>query len=95
MWKIWRYSKGFKRKIDKLNNKYIYSFEKFEKDVVDFLQNEINTKFRKHKLSWFKEDVFSITLWYDLRALYFFINENKNWDIEYLFFDIWDHDDVY
>lgn len=95
MGKIWRYNKSFKRKIDKLEIKNIYSYDDFERDVVEFLKNELNPKFRRHKLSWFKDDIFSISLWYDLRALYFFVNETKSWDIEYLFFDIWDHNDVY
>lgn len=86
---------NFLKKIDKLEKKNIYSLIAFKSDITLFLSNELNPKFRKHKLSWFKEDVFSISLWYDLRALYFFIKESKNWDIEYLFFDIWDHDDVY
>ncbi len=86
---------SFLKKIEKLQKKNIYSLETFKTDVKLFLQNELNSKFRKHKLSWYKDDVFSITLWYDLRALYFLVKQKENWDIEYLFFDIWDHDDVY
>lgn len=95
MSKIWRYDKIFKKKIDKLEKKNIYSYKKFSDDIVSFLENETNPKFRKHKLSWFKEDIFSISLWYDLRALYFFVRKNIDWNIEYLFFDIWDHSEVY
>ena len=86
---------SFLKKLNKLEKKNIYSLITFKKDIEVFLKNELNTKFRKHKLNWFKENIFSISLWYDLRALYFFIKEEENWDIEYLFFDIWDHDDVY
>lgn len=88
-------TKSFDKKILKLEKKNIYSFQKFDNNIDLFLENELNPKFRKHKLSGYKEDIFSITLWYDLRALYFFIKETQNWDIEYLFFDIGDHDEVY
>lgn len=88
-------TKSFEKKIYKLEKKNIYSFSQFDENIDLFLENELNPKFRKHKLSWFKEDIFSITLWYDLRALYFFVNKKENWDIEYLFFDIWNHNEVY
>ena len=88
-------TKSFLKKLEKLEQKNIYSKDEFKEHIELFLKNETNPKFRKHKLSWYKKDVFSITLWYDLRALYFFIREYKDWDIEYLFFDIWDHDEVY
>lgn len=88
-------TKSFDKKVSKLFNKDIYSFSKFDKDIELFLENELNPKFRKHKLNWFKENIFSITLWYDLRALYFFINKKSEWEIEYLFFDIWTHDEIY
>jgi len=86
---------SFLKKIDKLEKKNIYSLLSFKKDVELFLQNELNPKFRKHKLNGFKEDVYSISLWYDLRALYFFIRQKEKEEIKYLFFDIWDHDEIY
>lgn len=94
MSKIWKYNRSFKKSIKKLEKQNKYTFHLFKKDVETFLKDELNSKFRKHKLSGF-DNVFSITLWYDLRALYFFIRKKDNGDIEYLFFDIWDHDDVY
>lgn len=65
---------SFNKKIHKLERKKSYSFDKFDKDIDFFLENESNTKFRKYKLSWTK-DIFSISLWYDLRALYFFVRK--------------------
>lgn len=53
---------SFLKKIDKLEKKNIYSLLSFKKDVELFLQNELNPKFRKHKLNGFKEDVYSISL---------------------------------
>lgn len=84
----------FNKKIIKLEKKYIYSFEKFDRDIDLFLSNELNSKFRKHKLSWFK-DVFSISLAYDLRALYFYVKKWEEGNIEYVFFDIGNHNEVY
>lgn len=86
---------SFLRKLDKLEKKNIYSLLAFKKDVELFLENELNPKFKKHKLNWFKENVYSISLWYDLRALYFFIRQKENLELEYLFFDIWNHDEIY
>ncbi len=88
-------TKTFLTKLDKLEKKKIYSLSSFKNDIKIFLQNELSPKFRKHKLNWYSKDVYSITLWYNLRALYFFINKKENWEIEYLFFDIWDHNKVY
>lgn len=87
-------TESFNKKIQKLERKNSYSFDKFDKDIDFFLENENNTKFRKNKLSW-KKDIFSISLWYDLRALYFFVRKKEDWLIEYVFFDIWNHDEVY
>ena len=86
---------SFLKKLDKLEKKNIYSLSNFKKDIELFLQNELNTKFRKHKLNWYNQDVYSISLLYNLRALYFFINKKENSEIEYLFFDIWDHNEIY
>ena len=87
-------TESFNKKITKLEWKNIYSFEKFDRDINFFIENENNSKWRKHKLSWLK-DTFSISLGYDLRALYFYIKNKKDWIIEYVFFDIWDRDEVY
>lgn len=88
-------TKSFLKKLEKLEKKQIYSLDQFNIDLKLFLWDELNPKFRKHKLSWYSKDIFSISLWYDLRAVYFFINKKQDWDIEYLFFDIWTHDEVY
>jgi mRNA-degrading endonuclease YafQ of YafQ-DinJ toxin-antitoxin module len=51
MAKIWKYDNAFKRKIQKLESKNKYSFDNFKFDVTLFLKNELNPKFRKHKLN--------------------------------------------
>jgi len=80
----------FKRKLKKLkNNKNIIS------KILLFCENPSNQKFKKHKLNWFKEDIYSIKLWYDLSALYFTKKEDKHGNISYVFFDIWTHNEVY
>ncbi len=92
--KIWRKTTKLQRSLDKLEKKWIYSHVDFEKDIVSFLEDECNNRFRKHSIDvkWWK--VWSITLWYDLRTLYFL--EKKVLDVvEYIFFDIWTHDDIY
>jgi mRNA-degrading endonuclease YafQ of YafQ-DinJ toxin-antitoxin module len=86
---------SFLKKLEKLEKKNVYSIEEFKKDIDLFLKDELNPKFRKHKLNWFDKDVFSVSLWYDLRALYFFVKEDKKGNLEYLFFDIANHDEVY
>ena len=76
--KIWRKTTWFERKLHKLEKKWLYSIQQFEIDVVEFLLDEKNTKFRKHDIVLSaNKKVFSITLWYDLRALYFFCENRK------------------
>lgn len=87
---------GFNTKLSKLKKKNLYSEDEFKKDFELFLTDEKNKKFRKHKITRWKQDtVFSITLKPDLRALYFFIRKKDDSTIEYVFFDIGSHDDVY
>jgi len=88
-------TKSFLKKLEKLEKKNIYSLSSFKSDIKLFFDDELNPKFRRHKIGWYKKDVFSITLWYDLRALYFFYKQKISWEIEYLFFDIWTHDEIY
>lgn len=96
MKKIIKTSTSFDRKIEKLIKKNIYSLESFKSDLKDFFKDESSRKFRKHKITrWKNEIIFSISLWYDLRTLYFFEKKKNDWVIEYVFFDIWSHDEIY
>jgi len=95
MVKIVKTSNFFNKKISKLEKKNIYSFEVFEKDLRDFFKDEKNKKFRKHKIERWKDVIFSISLWSDLRTLYFFEKKKDEWVVEYWFFDIWNHNEVY
>jgi len=81
----WRFRKGEK-----------YSSSQFDIDVKEFLLDEKNKRFGKHPITvWKGKKVFAIILWYDLRTLYFFVRIKEDEVIEYVFFDIWDHDAVY
>jgi len=95
MEKIVKTSNFFNKKILKLEKKNIYSLKFFESDLKEFFKDEKNKKFRKHKIKRWKDVIFSITLWPDLRTLYFFEKKKSEWVIEYWFFDIWNHDEVY
>lgn len=96
MKKIVKISSSFNKKIEELEKKQIYSLEFFKEDLKDFFKDEKNKKFRKHKIQrWKNETIFSISLRYDLRTLYFFEKKKDKEIIEYIFFDIWNHNDVY
>jgi mRNA-degrading endonuclease YafQ of YafQ-DinJ toxin-antitoxin module len=92
--KIWRKTSRIERILTDLEKEWKYSKEQFSADVNDFLNNENDKRYGKHGIviKWGK--VWSIILWYDLRTLYFLVEEHK-WIIEYVFFDIGNHDDVY
>jgi mRNA-degrading endonuclease YafQ of YafQ-DinJ toxin-antitoxin module len=42
---------SFLKKLEKLEKKNVYSIEEFKKDIDLFLKDELNPKFRKHKLN--------------------------------------------
>jgi mRNA-degrading endonuclease YafQ of YafQ-DinJ toxin-antitoxin module len=44
-------TKSFLTKLNKLEKKNIYSLFSFKNDIKIFLKNELNLKFRKHKLN--------------------------------------------
>jgi len=94
--KIWKKTSWFERKLKDLEKEKKYSSLQFEMDVKEFLLDEKKSKFRKHSIRISKtKKVFAIILWYDLRALYFFVRIKEDGIIEYVFFDIWGHDAVY
>lgn len=93
--KIITTTQWFDRQIKKLSKKWLYTEEEFIKDIKLYVQNENEKTRRKHKINlWWNKIIWSISLDDDLRTFYFHIHETSI-QVEYVFFKIGNHDDVY
>jgi addiction module RelE/StbE family toxin len=63
---------------------------RFKQKLALFQQNPFETSLRTHKLSGRLNDLWSFSVEYDLRIVFYFADENK-----VVFIDIGTHDEVY
>ena len=96
MQKIIKITSKFEKAIARLDKKWIYNESIFIENILEFFANEENPKFRKHKININNTDTIrSISIGYDLRTLYYRVIKLPNDNVEYIFFDIWNHNDIY
>ena len=96
MKKTVRVTTSFQKILKKLTKQWIYTESKFITAIRLYLEDETNPSFRKHKIKTSQSDeVRSISLWYDLRTLYYKEIIVSNEEVAYIFFDIGTHDDIY
>lgn len=80
------FKKAFKKKIK--GNKEVES--KFWKEVEIFIKNPFDKRLKTHELSGKLKDLWSLSIEYDLRVIFYFVDNDKA-----VFVDIGKHDEVY
>jgi len=80
------FKRAFKKKIQ--GNKELK--EKFWQKVEIFMKDPFDRALRTHKLSGKLQDLWSFSIGYDLRVIFYFAEKNK-----VVFVDIGTHDEVY
>ena len=80
------FKRAFKKKVKGKQNIESKYWEK----VDIFIKNPFDTQLRTHKLSGKLEGMWSFTVEYDLRVVFYFLEEDKA-----VFVDIGKHDEVY
>lgn len=79
------FNRAFKKKI---NNKVLQ--EKFWNKLEFFIKDPFNKTLRTHKLSGKLQNLWSFTVEYDHRVIFYFVNDKK-----VVFIDIGTHNEVY
>ncbi len=64
--------------------------EKFWQKVEYFIQNPFDTQLKTHKLTGKLKDLWSFSIEYDMRVVFYFVDE-----FNVVFVDIGSHDEVY
>lgn len=84
------YSSSFKRAFKKRVKGRIESENKFWSCIGIFIRNPFDKRLKTHKLSGKLKDLWSFTVEYDLRVIFFFTKDRN-----VVFIDIGNHDEVY
>ena len=80
------FKKAFKKKIK--GDKEVKAM--FWKEVEIFIKNPFDKRLKTHKLSGKLKDLWSFSIEYDLRVIFYFVGNDK-----VIFVDIGKHDEVY
>jgi len=84
------FSPAFERNFRKRFKGKVAAQEKFWQRVELFIENPFDARLRTHKLSGNLKDLWSFSVEYDIRVVFYFITEKK-----VVFVDIGTHDEVY
>jgi addiction module RelE/StbE family toxin len=84
------FSTSFKRSLKKKIKGQKYLEEKFWQKVDLFISDPFDKSLKTHKLSGNLKDLWSFSIEFDIRIIFFFTNDNKA-----VFVDIGKHDEVY
>jgi len=84
------FSPSFKRAFRKKIRGQPYLQTKFWQKVEIFKENPFDGRLRTHQLSGKLQELWSFSLEYDVRIIFYFAHENKA-----IFIDIGTHDEVY
>ncbi len=84
------FSSAFRRAFKKKIKGHIELEAKFWQKVDIFIKDPFDRTLRTHKLSGKLQDLWSFSIGYDLRVVFYFAEENK-----VVFVDIGNHDEVY
>jgi len=86
------FSSSFKKTFKKIMQKKPYLEAKFWKKVEIFKNDPFNDTIKTHKLSGKLKDLWSFSIDYDNRVIFYFADDSKN---KVVFVDIGSHDVVY
>jgi addiction module RelE/StbE family toxin len=84
------FSPAFERSFYKRFKGNIKLQEKFWKKVEYFIQDPYEAQLRTHKLTGQLKDLWSFSIDFDVRVIFYFVDENR-----VIFVDIGSHDEVY
>ncbi len=84
------FSSSFKRAYKKRLRSDVERQFKFIECLMLFLQDPYHSKLRTHKLTGSLSELWSFSIEYDLRVVFYFVSDN-----EVIFEDIGSHDEVY
>ncbi len=84
------FSSSFKRAFRKKIQGNSALQTKFWQKVEIFKKNPFDERLRAHKLSGKLKDLWSFSIQYDVRVIFYFVEQDKT-----IFIDIGSHDDVY
>jgi addiction module RelE/StbE family toxin len=84
------YSSSFKRAFKKRIKNRAETEVKFWEMIKLFLENPFDERLKTHKLSGKLRDLWSFTIEYDVRVIFYFAEEQKA-----VFVDVGKHDEVY
>jgi len=84
------FSSSFKRSFKKKIKEHKELEAKFWQKVDIFIKDPFDNTLRTHKLSGKLQDLWSFSIGYDLRVVFYFAEENR-----VVFVDIGKHDEVY
>ena len=80
------FKRSFKKRIERNQNLKL----KFSEKLAQFIQDPFHPGLKAHKLSGKLQGLWSFSIEYDVRVLFFFVEEDKA-----VFVDIGSHDQVY
>jgi len=84
------FDESFKRAYKKRIKGNLLLENKFKNKLEIFINNPFDSRLKTHKLSGKLKDLWSFSIEYDQRVIFYFVDENKA-----IFIDIGNHEQVY